>query len=326
MGVSVSANEWAELDPWWHSYLETRTSPHLDDFHPSETKLLSHQWSELDAWWDSHLEEREQRRRELRSLLERLNNEWDRSESQFDSDPLAAGSNARRPGSVPLRPNQEENWSHWLAHLIRSSDGRFLSKLLGRTVGVAPRTVRREAYLPDSEGTDRRADIVAEYSDQAVSIEVKKGDEHYRKTRHTAALAERGDLREWTHILLVPERKERAVRRTFRTDITTDDDDRPVIHATESNDILVMYWEDVSRELRRTLLEDGPIDELWDASAYLFVAIVEQSLLDFEHVASSDKEPERSLPTGAHRSALGAADLSEQTAYFEQIVESMTHE
>lgn len=243
------------------------------------------------------LAERRAREAELRSLLDRLDDTWRDSESSFDTDPLTHSSPVRRAQSVPLRPSQEENWSHWLAHLLRSSDGRLLQRLLETPIECQPRSVRREAYLRDPAGTDRRVDVVVEYVDRAITVEVKKWDEHYAKTRHTAALAERGDPREWTHLLLVPERKRPAVRATFGADISEDDWDRPVVRSSYSSDILLVSWEEVSREIRRTLLDDGPVDELWDASAYLFVATIEQSLLNFQPIPSADDREEGTPPT-----------------------------
>ena len=126
------------------------------------------------------------------------------------------------PERRPLRTNQEENWSQWLAHLLNSAPEHFYSTLLVEPPASVPRRVRCEVgYGSDSEH-DRRADIVLEFPIQGVSIEVKIDDEGYSKTAETAALIEnRAPSLEWSHYLLLPRYKRerlspRSVRRSAK--------------------------------------------------------------------------------------------------------------
>jgi hypothetical protein len=80
-------------------------------------------WNVIDPWWNEYVQEQESDLIKLWELLQRLNQTWEQSESDFEEDPLVGDWTETSPQAGPLRTNQEENWSQWLAHLIRGSSG-----------------------------------------------------------------------------------------------------------------------------------------------------------------------------------------------------------
>lgn len=273
---------WAEEDRWWETYLETHSMAHVSRRTMSlDSGWTDGEWSDLDPWWDTYGDATATEVAELQVVLEEVTNQWAQSESRFDDDPLAVNWTSATEMAGPLRPNQEENWSQWLAHLLRSSTGPFLVTLFGKQFDTQPEHVRREIHLPDPSDSDRYADILVFDKTRGISIEVKKGDEHYGKTAHTAGLVESQYSREWTHYLLLPRFKIPALRADSETTIVDPDDGRPRIKSEQSNDIETLYWEDVSSALRRLLLTDREANPHWDASAYLFCSLIEQHILQF---------------------------------------------
>lgn len=245
---------------------------------------LDSQWQPIDVWWNRYVEEQEDGLIELQNIIDELNSRWAASECLFDRDPLVEDWTETSPRAGPLRTNQEENWSQWLAHLVRSSGGDFSRELFGTQFGLGPERVRCERAYHDDELHDRRVDILAEFVDRGVSIEVKIGDEHYRKTPQTAYLTECHHRRnlDWTHTLLLPESKQASLQATFGARMDADGV-RPRITATGPRevDVTVVYWQEVSRALRRTLLDDFEGSAHWEASAYLFVTLIEEKILRF---------------------------------------------
>lgn len=228
------------------------------------------------------------------------------------------------PQAGPLRITHEENWSQWLAHLIRSSTGPFVAELVDESFDAAPVRVRRERALHDEELHDRRVDVLVEFPYRGLTIEVKITDENYRKTPQTAYLTEkhhRGDL-DWTHLLLLPESKRPALAETFDTLAEDPERDRPTIRPTDSRtpEISVAYWRDVSRALRRTLASGREPGTHWEASTYLFATLVEQKLLGFR--ASPSLEALLNTPLGvADVERLQTMDVASQTEYLTAALE-----
>lgn len=295
MGTIHTPSTWDSVDTWWESFVETepvvRTAERtrwLDD------RWMMGGWETMDSWWAAFSAVREADVAEVLATLERSDREWEQSDSRFDVDPLATDWTPRPDTPGPLRPNQEENWSQWLAHLLRDPPSEFLGVLFGDDVGWSPEAVRREVHFQDSIDPDRYADILVLDGEQGVSIEVKRNDEHYWKTLHTAALIEADDTRNWQHFLLVPKYKDRAVRQTFGENISDPDDGQPVISVAGDPPITVLYWRDISTALRSVLKSGEVRDGHWAASAYLFCTLIEQKILQLiptttvDQIAASD--------------------------------------
>lgn len=202
----------------------------------------------------------------------------------FNRDPLVEDWSETNPSAGPLR-SQEENWSQWLAHLLRSSSGEFTRELFGESFDCTPTSVRRELVYRDEELHDRRVDILVEWANRGVSIEVKIDDEEYAKTPQTAYLTEKHHSRniEWTHLILLPERKHTALSDTFGARIEDQGENRPTIasNGAEELDVTVVYWHEVSQALRRVLLDNTESSPHWMASGYLFITLIEQKIERF---------------------------------------------
>lgn len=286
---------WEQMKPWWDASVNAHSLVQVD----SQTATLDHrwrdgEWTNLDAWWDSFNEVRQADVADLRAVLDDCNQTWDQSESPFDTDPLATDWTQHQDTRGPLRPNQEENWSQWLAHLCRSSSGPFLYELFGEQFNTPPERVQREAYLPDQDSADRYADILVHFGDRGISIEVKKNDEAYGKTTHTTELIERQHAGEWLHVLLLPKYKEAALRAVFGDRLNFHEDGSTSLRSEHSSPITIVYWQDVSQAIRTVLRDGSESNPHFEASAYLFCALIEQKLLQLtpdpivEQIVTSD--------------------------------------
>jgi len=285
-------------------------------------------WKDIDPWWERYVRDQESDLALLRDRLSTLNETWERSRCLFDDDPIVGGWTETSPQDGPLRANQEENWSQWLAHLLRDSRGEFGANLLGSLFDMSPTSVRCERAYHDEELHDRRVDILGEFNLRGVTIEVKIGDEHYEKTPQTAFLTEKHHQQNlnWTHYLLLPRSKTDALRASFG-DRLTDAEGEVIITAAEpkEREIKVVYWADVAKALRRTLLEDSERNSHWTASAYLFVTLVEQQILRFHALPSLPEYSTTSLGV-SDVERLQSIDPDNQIEYFDEILEGITYE
>ena len=287
--------KWNTMEPWWDAYVESASPAEWDTTAATvDSRVLDGAWEDLDPWWTAFSAVREADVADLQDVLERSNREWERLESRFDVDPLATDWTPRPDTPGPLRPNQEENWSQWLTHLLRNPPNGFLDAVFDADdVNGNPEAVRREVHFPDPTDSDRYADILVSDDNQGSSIEVKWNDEHYWKTLHTAALIEADDTRTWQHFLLAPRYKDRAVRQTFGDDIS-DSDGRPVISVAGYPPITVLHWREISTALRSVVKAGEVRDGHWAASAYLFCTLIEQKILQLipkttvDQIAASD--------------------------------------
>jgi len=122
--------------------------------------MKANDWEEIDPWWKVHAREQQEELVELYKLMEDLSEKWKRSDSRFDQDPLAVDWSESSNKTGPLNTGREENWSDWLAHLIRSSPGYFIRELFVEEFDSEPEYVKREKAFQDEEESDRRADIL----------------------------------------------------------------------------------------------------------------------------------------------------------------------
>lgn len=320
---------WGSIDQFWDGFEADHELHSTDRFTQRlDQGSKSTAWEEIDSFWASYVADHQSELAELRRLLGAVSDMWEDGASPFDDEPLAADWRSQSSFEGPLRRAvDEEDWSHWLAHLLRQSTGAFPAALLG-TPERAPDRVRREVVF-HGDRSDRRVDILVEYAGTAVSIEVKTGDEQYGKTPHTAGLVERHDDRDWSHVLLIQRSKHSQLQYTFGDELAQPIDERPVIRAGESPEVTVRFWQDVSRVLRRLLVQGQESDSHWQASAYLFVTLIEQRLLGFHPV--SDLRPaeagagDRIAGTDLHQ--LTGVDPTAQIKYLRRVLtEEDTHE
>lgn len=287
--------------------------------------LRDPQWRDIDPWWQQVSRARTDDLEAIEDLLDELDVQWAASRCVFDTDPLAADWDGSGPQSGPLRTNQEENWSQWLAHLLDSAPEHFYAALLEDPPTGAPRRVRCEVgYASDSE-LDRRADIVMEFPTHGVSIEVKIDDEGYSKTAETATLIEnRAPSLEWSHYLLLPRYKRERMSAILADQYLEDDEQRPKLRAPalDRDAVDVLYWADVSFALRRTLLGDEPGSPYWQASAYLFITHIEQQLCRFYPRSTIQKRVQESAELGVSDLAqLQRVDPERQYDYLMKLLE-----
>jgi len=142
-----------------------------------------------------------------------------------------------------------------------------------------------------------------------ISIEVKIDDENYAKTPDTARLIEHHDQRRtWNHYLLLPKTNHEALRANIGSQLD-DRETRSTLQGTQPDepDVTVLYWRDISKRLRQTLLTDATATPHWQASAYSFITIIETVLCQFAPALSSrtlrPEPPDSPIKpdSGAHR-------------------------
>lgn len=312
---------WEDLDSWWEVYVAQYSLPEVTA--PTATldrRLYDSEWDTLDPWWKTFSEQRQADAITLADQLDTLETVWQTSSSRFDTDPLAVDWTAHTNTRGPLRPNQEENWSQWLGHLLRAGSPQFVADVFGTNIENHPDAVCREEHLPArvESRPDRYADILVFYGDTGLSIEIKKGDEHYEKTAHTAELIEtKYSHIEWTHYLLLPKYKLPALRSSFGPALE-ETADRLRLNSDSDQPISIVYWQDISRTIREHLLNETAANDLWAASAYTFATLIEQKILDFT------PEPEvaqlaaaSSIVETATSLSVAAGDVEEQLTYLQ---------
>lgn len=270
------------VDRWWDSFIGSTSSvltPKLAEI--TDSQIIKDDWRCIDEWWEAHIESEREMFVELQGVLEQSQSLWAGSDNRLQTDPLATDwvSNAKIQG--PLRTNQEENWSQWLAHLIRSGPPAFSRELFGDRFEASPQSVKREVHLPSYDEPDRYADILVFYEGRAVSIEVKKGDEHFAKTIHTAKLIESQFRVDWKHFLLLPGDKRAALSHSFQDRLLDLEGETLEIESNRSRNVAVIYWLEVAEAIRKVLLSGIEIDPHWEASGYLFCTLIEQKLARF---------------------------------------------
>ncbi|QSX01091.1 hypothetical protein [Haloterrigena alkaliphila] len=318
---------WESVDQFWDGFKADHELHSTDQFTQRlDQGSKSTAWEEIDSFWASYVEDHQSELAELQRLLGTVSDMWEDGASPFDDDPLTADWRSQSSFEGPLRRTvDEEDWSHWLAHLLWQSAGAFPAALLG-TPDQAPERVRREVVF-HGERSNRRVDILVEYAGTAVSIEVKTGDEQYGKTPHTAELVERHDDRDWSHELLIQRSKHSQLQYTFGDELVQPIDERSVIQAGDSPEVTVRFWQDVSRVLRRLLSEGQESDSHWQASAYLFVTLIEQRLLGFHPVSDLCTAEAGDRIAGMDLHQLTAVDPTAQIKYLRRVLtEEDTHE
>lgn len=280
MSAEVVPDDWTTVDSWWHTFAQTRpTVRSSEPVRVSDLERITNDWTELDPWWDTYAETGHETTVEIAALLDRSNEAWRHSAAPFDTDPLAS---VVDQDQGPLLPSNEEDWSDWLAKLLRPSPV-LVAELLDVSVDQPPENVVREDQLSKEEGGFRRPDILALHLNRAISIEVKIDDTHYAKTAETAELIERDyPSKEWTHTLLLPKRNVGRLRANVTPPVKYRSEDELQIEWDAPGPVSVIHWRDVTAALRTLLQRGEVVDDHWTSNAYLFCAAVEQQLMNFQ--------------------------------------------
>jgi len=327
VSTTAESETWEEISGWLDTYLDDR--PLVDILEATETlegAWVEGQWEQLDPWWEVNVESQGEALAELQEVLDSTGQVWQEADCSMDEDPLVADW-ATNHRSGPLRINQEENWSQWLAHVIRSGPSEFSRELFGDEFDVRPRSVEREVHLVDHGGTDRYADIVLYYVGRGISIEVKRGDSHYSKTTHTASLIESQRAGNWEHFLLLPEYKTDTLRQSFGNDLEEPAEGRPFIRSDQSDDVTVLYWQEVSEAIRNVLLDGPETGSHWEASAYLLCTLVEQKVAQFLPKSTVEEATTASdIVSTASSARLAGTDIERQVAYLRRTMGRDNHE
>lgn len=328
MGTDSQTQNWKILDKWWTTHLEAYPLALVGDgIVTIDERRIDGLWGEIDSWWESYGDVQMEVVEELRETLDAADQQWARRAGKGETDPLTTDWKSSGPGGGPLRPNQEENWSEWLASLLLEDFGALSRELFGDEFDGSPRSVLREEHLPDSTAADRYADILLLFDEKGISIEVKKGDEHYGKTVHTASLIERHFDCHWTHILLAPEFKHTSIRKTFDGDFEEGEDARIRVKSEVSNDIELLSWQDVSGALRQVLLSDRDLDPHWRASAYIFCTLIEQKILGLIPKPAIDNAADANTIIRDFASlSVGIGSLDDQVRYLNESTLEENHE
>lgn len=283
MSIVVEPRDWTSLDPWWSSYAQTQSIAR----NPSSARALgierlTNYWDELGPWWDVYTEIGYETAVRISDLLRQSNDEWKSSDAPFDMDPLAADLTGERALRGPLHPSGEVEWSRWLAQLMRPS-AALTNELFDVAVDQPANEVIREDQLSKPDGSFRRPDILLCHADSGVSIEVKLGDENYEKTAETARLVERHyEDWDWNHVLLLPKRKKKRLNSILEPSLNFRYDDQLQVEWDDPGPVDVIYWRGVTAAIRSLLRRGAAVDGHWAANAYLFCAVTEQRLMDFQ--------------------------------------------
>lgn len=307
-----NSNAWHGMEEWWRCDSELQ----IQDIEPN-----SDQWACFEPWWESYLTAQHEALSSVKSIFTEVQQQWEQSSSRFDNGPLSAEWTGNDPMEGPLWTRQEENWSQWLAHLIRTAPSSFTEDLFGVEYRIRPRFVEREQLLTHGDMINRFPDILVQYPKSGVSIEVKKGDKAYKKTIDTAELIEIHYPKDWSHLLLLPMRKKSVLRDTF-DNAFADTEERPVIRTDRANDIHIVYWEDVSRIIRRVLQNEHEVDAHWEASAYVFATLIEEKIAKFVPQPAIEKATRtEDVVPGSTGFLLTGSDIEAQLAYLRRTLE-----
>ncbi|MFW6041249.1 MAG: hypothetical protein ACOC85_05380 [Thermoplasmatota archaeon] len=282
-------------------------------------KVDSEDWKIIDHWWDIHATEKQKELVSLYELMQELSEEWKKSNTPFDKDPLYVDWSDDSSKTGPMRKGLEENWSYWLTHLLRTAPKYFFKQLFDKNMITTPEKVSCEVSFYGEEKI-RRADILIFFKNKGISIEVKIDDTNYAKTPHTAYLIEKDDERDWFHYILLPRSKTPVMKRILGENLQQKP--RAKILSKHYPDIDVIYWRDVSLALRRTLLYDKMPDQHWMASAYMFIALIEQKITDMYNIPflRTNVVDDRT-PTISDLLRISSIDTDEQIDYFNKVME-----
>ncbi len=197
---------------------------------------------------------------------DRLVEAWDERLLPYGGDPCHRDWDEFRP----LRLDREEDWSDWLAWLLRNSrTGNLARNIFHEAIentqaDLAGPEIQRE--LPTPQGT-RRMDLFIEWKDGAFThVEVKIGDENFDKTFEVARDLQ-AKYQKLTNFILLP-------KDSWPNWLSTKENQTQGFHIK----IHEIAWVDVAIALRKELWA-GKEDRSWLVWAYSFCGAIEQKLL-----------------------------------------------
>jgi hypothetical protein len=313
LGSTGLADHWEALDPWWDAYTDSTDPISISGSRRAlVNEQLTESWGDIEPWWDVYTEIGHEKAIDIAELLDRSDEVWEQSAASFETDPLAV---AVTRNNGPLLPSKEEDWSRWLANLLRHAPA-LVTELFDLPVDRPPDEVIRETRLSRDEGGYRRPDILVRYPDRGISIEVKLGDTHYGKTAETARLTEREfSDQAWTHTLLLPERYTGHLQANVEPSVSDKQEGVIQIEWDDPGPVSVVYWREVTAALRNLLLRGDTVNDHWEANAYLFCASVEQRIMNFAPKPLIERIAQ---PTGfvdESKAFTLAGELEEQLSY-----------
>jgi len=156
-----------------------------------------------------------------------------------------------------LRLGREEDWSDWLAFLLEGAPPGILKEMLGveGSCGDVCREVQADEY---------RADLVLEFPNTRVSVEIKLQDPDLSKTPDCCARLEKTYPGPWKHLILLPEERSEEWEAQQRP---------------SGPEIELITWTKVALALRRSLWrQEGNL--AWRCWALAYCGAVEQSILE----------------------------------------------
>lgn len=168
----------------------------------------------------------------------------------------------------PLALRREEDWSDWLAYLLEGSR----TGVLGATAfgGDPGRWARPARVLREWTLGGCRADLAVELTgEEWVHVEVKVGDEAFRKTYDTGAAL---------RVELGPGARVSDVILLLAPALDAWDDDTRAHRRSFAFEVTPVTWRGVALGLRRSLARGGE-EPWWEAWAFGFLGCVEQVLL-----------------------------------------------
>jgi hypothetical protein len=230
-------------------------------------------WDGIKAWIETLEPLREQYLGQLTTLLKE-------SQKKFDSKNLIEPAFRDWSKFRPLKTDNENDWSDWLAHLLENSTtGYFANILLNEGDYKVEKDytfpkVKREFHLttPDDE-ENRRSDLLMEWNDKTFThIEVKKYDSDFKKTFPTSKYINEYFKTSAQHFILIP----KGSREKCSKELDNEKDNFPRIK------INLLIWNDVAASLRNTLINpDNKESNEWNVWANSFLGCLEQKLLAF---------------------------------------------
>ncbi len=244
-------------------------------------------WDEIENWINPL---RDKYLGELRIILAD-------SQKKFDLKKLIEPAYRDWSNFRPLNPEDENDWTDWLAHIFETAPtGYFVKKLLCKDNDrVMTRyeisAVERETELPKNEDGIFRTDILIYLKDEAnhIHIEVKKYDTDFKKAYPTAQSVN-AYLNNYKteHFILIPEESRTECLKQFGE----------IKNKYQKIEINIITWNDVADSLRNTLFNEE-INNLdnkyteWNVWASSFLGCIEQKLLGFVYIPENKIEQEQ---------------------------------
>lgn len=230
-------------------------------------------WDGIEAWIETLEPLRKQYLGELTTLL-------NESQKKFDSKSLIEPAFRDWSNFRPLKTEDENDWSDWLAHLLeKSTTGYFANLLLNygtyedKNDYALPKVVRELPIATSEDEQNRRPDLLIKWKDGTFThIEVKKYDSDFIKTFPTSKYINEYFKTSAQHFILIPEES----REKCLKELDKEKNKFPSIK------INLLIWNDVAASLRNTLINpDNKESNEWNVWANSFLGCIEQKLLGF---------------------------------------------